>query len=214
MEIATIKSNFANTLREVMKKSPVTGESVSVQKLADFLGVTVQAVYNYLSGKTYPEYTQLLTIAGYFGVTTDYLLTGTRHENIKLRESLHLSDVAINNLESCDKDFALFVDKILSDKKFFTEYKAAIKPIQETRQDLLNGWRFGDLHRYSKGLILGGFARMSVYFEKFLSRLVESEILTQATQENELTENDEKIFNNLPDNRKMPKSQFRVYGNL
>ena len=212
MNIITIKSNFAEKLREVMNKNPVTGESVSVQKLANFLNVTVQAVYSYLSGKTYPEYTQLIAIAGYFGVTTDYLLTGTRHENIKLRESLHLSDAAINNLESCDKELAPFVDKLLSDKDFFTEYKAVIKSIQDTRKEVLTGWRFRDLQKFCKGIILGGFARMSVFFEKFLSRLVKAEILTQATKENELTENDLNNLNKLPDNLKN-SSQLRFYGN-
>lgn len=205
---------FSNNLKELMQRNQKTGQKITQRALAEFLGVSAQSVYLYCSGQVFPEYKQLLAIAEYFGVSVDYLLTGKQPENKSLRESLHLSDAAINNLTSCDKEFAPFVDKLLSDKDFFTTYQAAIKPIQDTRQDLLNGWRFGDLHMYCKGIILGGFAHMGVYFEKFLSKLVESEILTQATQENELTENDEKIFNNLPDNRKMPKSQFRVYGTL
>ena len=185
MDIQTIKSNISKNLRELMKKNPVTGESISVQKLANFLGISAQAVYYYLSGKTYPEYTQLIAIAGYFGVTTDYLLTGTRHENIKLRESLHLSDAAINNLESCDKELAPFVDKLLSDKEFFTTYQAAIKDIQDTRKKILDS-KFIDSISYYYTLemsqeILKEKSSLSIYafFKKFYERLVKNELPAQ-----------------------------------
>ncbi len=176
MDNNTIKSIFSKNLRELMRQNPVTGESVTQQKLADFLGVSRITIYYYLTQKNFPEYAQILAIAGYFGVSVDYLLTGKQPENKSLRETLHLSDAAINNLESCDKELAPFIDKLLSDKDFFTSYQAAIKEIQSAKNAILDGW---ELANFKKPLTLKAFARFYVYIHDFFAEIIDKEMPAQ-----------------------------------
>lgn len=197
MDNTTIKSNLSRILRELMNKNPRTGESVSVKNLSQFLGVSVHTVYFYLSSKTVPDYPQLFNLARYFGVSIDYLLTGQQPENKTIRESLHLSDEAINNLKEWDND-ALYLNKLLSDKTFFALFKTRIEKFQDATRDLLKGWEFEDLDKYLYNLCFEGaiemFAYFKCYFTNYCERIVKatSEMLEEDKAEYPVNEAEEK----------------------
>ena len=69
---------FAQTLRFLKSKKGVTDE-----KLAEYLGVSRQAVTAYSTGKALPRCDTMIKLADYFGVSCDYLLMGFEHNDRK-----------------------------------------------------------------------------------------------------------------------------------
>lgn len=63
---------FSERLRELRKEKNVTQS-----KMADFLGIKLRSYQNYEGGSRRPDYEGLVSLADYFGVTTDYLLGRT-----------------------------------------------------------------------------------------------------------------------------------------
>ena len=55
-------------------KKLVAETGVSQQKLADYLGVTLQSVNYYINGKREPNIATLIKLAEYFDVSVDYLV--------------------------------------------------------------------------------------------------------------------------------------------
>lgn len=55
-------------------KKLVAETGVSQQKLADYLGVTLQSVNYYINGKREPNIATLIKLADYFDVSVDYLV--------------------------------------------------------------------------------------------------------------------------------------------
>jgi len=75
---------------------------VSQQEIADFIGVTRQAVSQWKDGKTIPDCFSFKKIAEFFKVPLEYLYGNTESkikENLALTESLGLSDGAIAKLQ-------------------------------------------------------------------------------------------------------------------
>ena len=64
-----MKLNFGENIRKLRIEHGLTQE-----ELADFLGVSFQAVSKWERGDTVPDIYMLPTIAAFFGVTTDHLL--------------------------------------------------------------------------------------------------------------------------------------------
>ena len=60
---------FSERLRELRKEKNVTQS-----KMADFLGIKLRSYQNYEGGSRRPDYEGLVSLADYFGVSTDYLL--------------------------------------------------------------------------------------------------------------------------------------------
>ena len=58
-------------IRELRKKCGIT-----MKELGTAIGVAESTISQYETGKRQPDYETLLKIAEFFGVTTDYLLTG------------------------------------------------------------------------------------------------------------------------------------------
>ena len=69
---------FAQTLRFLKSKKGVTDE-----KIAEYLGVSRQAVTAYSTGKALPRCDTMIKLADYFGVSCDYLLMGFEHNDRK-----------------------------------------------------------------------------------------------------------------------------------
>jgi transcriptional regulator with XRE-family HTH domain len=69
---------FSENIRRLRKERELTQET-----LADFLGVTFQAVSKWERGESYPDIELLPTVADFFGVTTDYLLGVDAQRNEK-----------------------------------------------------------------------------------------------------------------------------------
>lgn len=67
---------FSNTLKNLREQKNVTQK-----QLADYLKVTRSTIAGYETKGKQPDYERLLRIAAYFGVTVDYLLTGTDQES-------------------------------------------------------------------------------------------------------------------------------------
>ena len=73
---------FGENLKKLRKSKELTQET-----LADFLGMSFQAISKWERGDTYPDITMLPTIASFFGVTVDSLLgTDMIEKEAKIRE--------------------------------------------------------------------------------------------------------------------------------
>ncbi len=116
----TNEIKFADILKELISKKGITQTA-----LAEYLGLKSQTVSLYCNGKSYPEFNNLLKIASYFDVSTDYLITGEHTEYTDIRENLHLSDKAIENLKNQKDNLARNV--LLSDEKFYKKFSEAIE---------------------------------------------------------------------------------------
>ena len=79
--------NFAENFKNLRKEKGITQE-----KIADILGVSSQSISRWELCICYPDIEMLPSIANYFGVTVDYLLS--------------------NDLHSKEKDRALFWEKL------------------------------------------------------------------------------------------------------
>lgn len=180
------KNTFAHTLRALMKE-----QKLSQRALASQLCVSYQAVSLWCSGKNYPECDMLLKIAAYFGVSTDYLLTGIKPENQSAHNELGLSDEAIERLKflhgdkEYDEKLMPFVNALLSDKRFYatfweclhaliTNSGAFIARFANARNIELTQFELFELERnpdfVARGLIFATqhcFYSMVDYFRKF-----------------------------------------------
>jgi len=62
-------TTFSQRLRSLRRES-----GLSQTQLAEFLGVSQQSITGWENARTEPEYRVLIKIAGFFSVTSDYLL--------------------------------------------------------------------------------------------------------------------------------------------
>jgi len=60
---------FAETLRQLIEEA-----NISQKELAREIKMSPSTLANYVQGSRSPDYDTLMSIAGYFNVTTDYLL--------------------------------------------------------------------------------------------------------------------------------------------
>ncbi len=115
--IDNYNKHFPVTLRKLIERKNTT-----IKAVADYIGVSRQAVSQYQDGSTQPNAETVVKIAEFFNVTTDYLLTG---QNKEVDESLNitcdftgLSPKAVEKIvswKSCD-DY----------RRFWTEYISLI----------------------------------------------------------------------------------------
>lgn len=135
--IELYNSHFAATLRDLMEKNGTTQK-----ELADSVGVRPQTLSLYTTGETQPNVDKLLKIAEYFGVTTDYLITGTILEDIPVREMLGLSERTVENMKLIkdgyfeDSPYMLpLLDRLLGDKDFYLALEQAATWYGNSRQN-------------------------------------------------------------------------------
>ena len=91
--------SIGTSIKELRTKHKVTQE-----QLATFLGVTSQAVSRWESGAVYPDIEMIPSIAGYFEVSTDYLLGVNRDEREKRRDEIHLEIAKGNEIDYCGEE--------------------------------------------------------------------------------------------------------------
>lgn len=97
------ESNFAIRLRDLMNEFGTTQKN-----LAEYTGITRQAIAQYMEGSVQPNVERLYKIAKFFHVSADYLLgiTDQRTSNLDdkaIHEAIGLSDKAIEKLKGYKK---------------------------------------------------------------------------------------------------------------
>lgn len=109
--------DFATRLNLLMEEKKITQKA-----LADHLGITRQAVAQYLAGNTRPNIDILVKIAQFFSVSADYLLglSPLQTQNVSMQEmckQLGLSEWSLETLEEAtqnrDDDLLCFLDEII-----------------------------------------------------------------------------------------------------
>lgn len=137
-------SHFAETLRMLMRKNGTTQK-----QLAEFVGIRPQSLALYCSEETTPNGEKLLKIAEYYGVTVDYLLTGTVIENIPVYEMLGLSERSVQNVKLIKDGYfedapnmLSMLDSLLGDKDFYTTLEHAAEWIQNDNEDMRDYYEF------------------------------------------------------------------------
>ena len=144
------------------------------QEIAEYLGISRQAVSYYCDGSTAPDWETLAALAVYFGVSADFLigLSDVREVNPELRaicEYTGLSEAAVNSLHSCAESGALdqlsallaFLgsDGIKSLNGYLTGAIKRAKPVKNyTRASIYNAY----------GLLLSPEATRSYYEDRAL----------------------------------------------
>ncbi|MBQ9227211.1 MAG: helix-turn-helix transcriptional regulator [Eubacterium sp.] len=118
---------FSESIKRLRKERELTQES-----LADFLGVTFQAVSKWERGESYPDIELLPTIADFFSVSTDELLGVDRAKNEA--EILRIIE-AYDNLTDDEAKHCIIVDAM---KKFPNDFRLQLR-------------RMSDLAFYKKG---------------------------------------------------------------
>ena len=117
----------AERFRDIMEQHPHTGEKTTQKALAQAIGIRPQTISLYMDGTTKPTSDNLLKIAQYFEISTDYLLTGVSSDNKDLHKQLGLSEDAVNLIKRAHKDDQVgsaspvipILDELLSSVEFF-----------------------------------------------------------------------------------------------
>ena len=131
-------SEFASRLRYLMSR-----RDTNQQKLADFIGVTRQAVSAYTLGISLPDIEKFEKIACFFNVSTEYLLGRTNVMEIDIdkqaiSQKLQLSEEAIDRILSLQKEFGF-------EQNLENDWKVTAK-IKEPLAVIFDRWlRFADL---------------------------------------------------------------------
>lgn len=58
------------------------GQGMTQEALGKIIGVKPDSIYTYEKGRNYPEVRNLMILADYFGVSTDYLLGRTDNPEV------------------------------------------------------------------------------------------------------------------------------------
>ncbi|MBD5154030.1 MAG: helix-turn-helix transcriptional regulator [Oscillibacter sp.] len=140
---ANFYAAFPERLREIMQEHATTQ-----QELAEYVGKSRQAIGYYADGSSSPDWKTVVSLARYFGVSTDWLLgaTDVQSTNIDIQQIckyLGLSEQAIAFLhtESFDTDAISSFDKILR-----TNYKL----FHRLNIILFKAFQIRDKHPYSR----------------------------------------------------------------
>lgn len=123
-------SKFPKILRSLLKEHNITHAEIAKK-----IGVKPNTISAYCNGKARPDIDSLMTLAAYFNVSTDFLLTGERFENKITREELGLSENALEVLKSIAQGETLeglsgYLDSLICDKEFREAFYAAIAELQ------------------------------------------------------------------------------------
>lgn len=178
---------FANMLRELLDRHPMTGARTTLKELAEAIGIRQQTVSLYKNGETQPTPETLVKIAEFFNVSVDYLLTGISSQNKSIHEELGLCEAAIDMLktakatETFDGMTTLLdtLNGLLSDRDFYnflddvTFKTQQVKSVLEGQIDKSNmgsfdieGYYIWDLQKYIEEFILKQLVRRGLSIEE------------------------------------------------
>ncbi len=159
---------FGKSLSKLLEE-----KKISVIAFAKDLKMSRQGVYLWLQNRTAPDFDTLLKLAKYFNVSFDELITGEKLENKPLRDSLGLSEEAIENLKKIDDK--RFLNDFLSNKKtpdFFADLTKKIEEYNEAKKIIT----FTDLPLgvgFQKQLLVKtAFTEIVESFKSFLASLL------------------------------------------
>ncbi|GHU47485.1 hypothetical protein FACS1894120_5530 [Clostridia bacterium] len=91
-------SIFATNLRGLLRNHPRTGERTTYMNLGKVLGVKPQSISQWSTGDTTPDMRHIVSIANFFGVDCNFLLTGVSAENQTVWEDLGLHENSVKFL--------------------------------------------------------------------------------------------------------------------
>lgn len=178
-ELGKYTKEFPQRLKELLK-----AKKASQRELAEYLGITQQAVSFYCSGKNYPDGDYILKIADFFGVSVEYLLTGYQPEEKAIKDELKLSATAIEKLKAVSSgelhDVYFFVDKLLADDAFYSAMRGAIGIIETNQTIAINLDRNNGERTEEEKLVLSKFLdfgkyeaakKLTDYFMSFADKL-------------------------------------------
>jgi transcriptional regulator with XRE-family HTH domain len=118
---------FTDIIRKLMDCHPVTKEKTSQRALSLAIGIKPQTLSLYINGERTPNIEIAYSLANYFGVSIDYLLTGISSDNKAVSDSIGLSEDSINMLRIANNtskvshltDVMPILDRLLSDRDFY-----------------------------------------------------------------------------------------------
>lgn len=126
----TEKAVFPSRLSELMRD-----QKVSQEKLANALGVKRQTVSLYKTGQSSPNVEQLRIIAGFFKVSSDWLLglTDDKFPQPRTVDMLGISSSALDKL----MDISEYFPEILSDALSSDSFRGLISQINRLKKSVL-----------------------------------------------------------------------------
>lgn len=167
--IMVIEVRISNILKKLIERKGITQS-----ELASYLNVKPQTISMYCSGKSFPEFQTLIKLAEYFEVSLDYLVTGKRNENRYLRNTLHLDEDSIENIQC--RPSVCPLNEVLGDKNFYVALeKSAIKAVNvwnmiEAVQNIEEAKKNIDIVELIKSAVLLPAREMQDYFIEFFNR--------------------------------------------
>lgn len=173
----------AERFRLIMEEHPHTGEKTTQKALAEAVGIRPQTISLYMDGTTKPTSDNLLKIAQYFDISTDYLLTGVSSENKELHKQLGLSEEAVNLIKRAHKDDQVgstspvipILDELLSSVDFFVFLEDLSLKIENLKK--LAQLSPDELEKMMPGLNVPGYWEWDLnnYVQEFIKKELEKQ---------------------------------------
>lgn len=162
---------FSENIKRLRKERDLTQEA-----LADFLGVSFQAVSKWERGESYPDIEILPEIAGFFGVSVDELLGVNRAENEKeilgiieeydnLTDSEAKHEIIVNAIQRFPNDFRLQLRQMgdLAFRNNGADYKEHLQKIKAIYSNIQNNCRVDSIRICSKRYLAAYYSTLSEY---------------------------------------------------
>lgn len=148
---------FPTALRTIMQDNGTTQ-----QELSSVLGVSRQAIGYYCDGTSSPDFENLIKIANYFNVSTDYLLgiSKDRKRAPAAADELGLSEKTIEGLKSLNGLSKSILDRIFEHEVSRFCFDSTLFNIEHARHDIRKIMEYGSAAEKEEEAI--GFARFQL----------------------------------------------------